>query len=345
VDQRLGRVEHPVALFSNGLGDALLTLPTVRALAALFPGRLTLLCPGRDKRLCYQFVALRQCLELPRATTPDANDGDPRQFDVAAAAAAVDGCDLFLSLVPWYARSLDELVLRLMPHTTIGPHPAFDRTAAREPGMHYADQVFQVAKECAPGLRLEDFAKGPRVAPAAWRQARAFRARLPRGARVLAIHPDPAACWKSEKEWQPAKFVEVLEAFLGRHHEYFAFVVGRCYDKLERGKHADRIICCLGLPLDLTVALVGTADLFLGVNSGMLHAADLFHVPSVGLFGPEDGQHGWRDWGLRFAPGRNVSARRSVKDIEVGPVLEALDDLIQSGPSGWSRGPAVGGDV
>src|SRR5262249_26037700 len=107
-----------------------------------------------------------------------------------------------------------------MPHTTIGPHPAFDRMAAREPGMHYADQVFQVARGCAPGLRLVDYAQPPRIAPAAWRQACAFRARLPRGARVLAVHPDPAAGGESEREWQPDKFVEVLEAFLSRHREY-----------------------------------------------------------------------------------------------------------------------------
>jgi ADP-heptose:LPS heptosyltransferase len=225
------------------------------------------------------------------------------------------------------------LVLRLMPHTTIGPHPAFDRFTAWAPGRHYADQVFQVAQECAPGLRLEDYATGPPIAAAAWQKALAFRARLPRGARVLALHPDCSTKLKSEKEWQPAGFALVLEAFLSRHPEYFAFVVGQCYDNLECGKHADRIISCLGLALDLTVGMVGTADLFLGVNSSMLHAADLFHVPSVGLFGPEEGGHGWRDWGVRFAPGRNISARRSVKDIEVGPVLEALDDLIPGGPS------------
>src|SRR5215208_6177602 len=136
MESRLGRIEHPVALFSNGLGDALLTLPAVRALTMLFPGRLTLLCPRQAFQLCYQFLPLKQWVELIWAKDSEADAWDgrhgrvhPFDFDVIAAAASVDCCDLFLSLVPWHARSIDELVLRLIPHTTIGLSPTYDWVA------------------------------------------------------------------------------------------------------------------------------------------------------------------------------------------------------------------------
>ena len=38
------RCRTPVVFFANGIGDTVLALPALRALAALFPGRLSLVC-------------------------------------------------------------------------------------------------------------------------------------------------------------------------------------------------------------------------------------------------------------------------------------------------------------
>ncbi|MDE0553100.1 MAG: hypothetical protein OXI24_02705, partial [Candidatus Poribacteria bacterium] len=43
--QQLLKAENPVALFTNAIGDFIMTLPALRALCFLFPERLTVVCP------------------------------------------------------------------------------------------------------------------------------------------------------------------------------------------------------------------------------------------------------------------------------------------------------------
>jgi ADP-heptose:LPS heptosyltransferase len=70
---------------------------------------------------------------------------------------------------------------------------------------------------------------------------------------------------------------------------------------------------------------VQESDLFLGADSSMLHAADLFRVPGVGLFGPTDP----RRYGFRFARHRHIRNRRGMKFIQESAVLAALESLLR----------------
>jgi ADP-heptose:LPS heptosyltransferase len=70
------------------------------------------------------------------------------------------------------------------------------------------------------------------------------------------------------------------------------------------------------------MGLVANADLFVGIDSSMLHAADLARVPGVGLFGPTRAA----TWGFRFGPHRHVD-RSTMADITVEEVLSAMEDL------------------
>ena len=54
----LASAERPVALFCNGLGDHLLTLPAIRAMAHIFPGRLRLACLPGSRELFYSDLPL-----------------------------------------------------------------------------------------------------------------------------------------------------------------------------------------------------------------------------------------------------------------------------------------------
>jgi ADP-heptose:LPS heptosyltransferase len=73
------------------------------------------------------------------------------------------------------------------------------------------------------------------------------------------------------------------------------------------------------------------ADLFLGVDSLFLHAADLFRVPSVGLFGPT----ACEEWGFRVTPTwRHISGHGSMDTIQREAVLDALLSIAGAGGSG-----------
>ncbi|MFE8604306.1 glycosyltransferase family 9 protein [Archangium violaceum] len=54
----------------------------------------------------------------------------------------------------------------------------------------------------------------------------------------------------------------------------------------------NRVLSCSGShALPVAMAVVACAYLVLGLDSCMLHVADFFHVPAVGVFGPPDPAH------------------------------------------------------
>jgi ADP-heptose:LPS heptosyltransferase len=76
--------------------------------------------------------------------------------------------------------------------------------------------------------------------------------------------------------------------------------------------------------LELAMRLVGYSDLFLGIDSCFLHAADLYRIAGVALFGPTRPSL----WGFRFSPcARDLSAPAAdgaMASLTPASVLEAL---------------------
>src|SRR5688572_5427721 len=192
--------EHPVLFFQNGIGDAVLSLPAVRALADLFSGRLSLICPKFAHQLLYFSLRFRRVIEIPTIRTsiegavsdPTIFKGrpDPRVFDARSVAVEARWCDAFLSIVPWHSNCLEDLVLRLMPHTTVGFFPFFDLVAPFDRQVHSADVAFRLPRALSPSLCLADYAGPPVLPPEARTRARQIREMLPRGTRLLVAHPD-----------------------------------------------------------------------------------------------------------------------------------------------------------
>jgi hypothetical protein len=115
----------------------------------------------------------------------------------------------------------------------------------------------------------------------------------------------------------------VVERFLGERPEYKVLVSSLA--PFDLGSHDGRVIP-VDTHLELTLAMMRHVDLFLGVDSCFLHAADLFRVPGVALFGPTAPS----EWGFRLSPSfRHVSAE-SMDQIRPERVLEALLEVAES---------------
>src|SRR5882724_5596182 len=95
----------PVVFFANGIGDTFLNLPALRALSTLFPTKPILICNPGAYRLCFSELSLRKVVE-----TRLWDEDGIRQFDPRELAADIDGCDIFISLVPWYSEPLKALL-------------------------------------------------------------------------------------------------------------------------------------------------------------------------------------------------------------------------------------------
>jgi ADP-heptose:LPS heptosyltransferase len=84
------------------------------------------------------------------------------------------------------------------------------------------------------------------------------------------------------------------------------------------------VIPCYGLSLASSCCLVAESDFFIGIDSCMLHVADLARVPGVGLFGPTN----VKEFGFYIGPHIMIQGAGTMEKIEAGMVTEALNHLV-----------------
>jgi hypothetical protein len=315
----LEHVRHPAVLsFAlGGWGDRLLKLPALQALDALFPGRLVLVGEQSVYERLYNGIHWRRVCSVREADWTKGGD----LADVGQLAAEIGDCDLLLSLNSGYfPRFYRDLLDALRPGTSIGFSPPFEIVLPRPWTSHQAEWPFAVPTHLNRSLNVEDFAR-PRLASQYEDLASSFLALVPAGCRILAVHPDT----KPGKMWIPSRFTEVVRHFLACHPDFIAIVFGRAGQNVNI--QGDRVISGQDFAVPLSMCLVGRSDIFLGVDSCLLHAADMYGVPGVGLFGPTEDYR----WGFRFAPHRHVRGDGGLMTtITVDAVMEALEALLRT---------------
>src|SRR5215813_4238180 len=291
--------KSPVVIWNyGGIGDHLLGLPAIRALANLFGERLRVICYPGTRSLFLSELPPGSVLETAtydRYGRSISLDGDGRgaatiaaggsmwMFDYADVARQIGGdCDLLVSLNPTHSLGAHRLMELLLPRHSVGFAPSFEVPVPAIESKHRADVIFETVRCLDPTAVIEDYA-GPSVAARSYIELAHRRRSLASSTRVLVVHADTSP----EKMWPPNRFRKLLDCFLDSHPEFGVFLVGARDIGLGLSHH-NRMQRFIAQELPLSLALVGQADLFLGVDSGLLHCADLHRVPGVGLFGPTD---------------------------------------------------------
>lgn len=303
-----------VILFGGGIGEHLMILPALRALAELFPQKLAWMgFPPvlKDLYLDVHFTAVyTDCMRKENGKV---------KVDVNRASQVLREDDLLISLCTWFSSEIDELLTTVPDVTTLGHYPQFHLFNRVEEQVHLFDSGFRLVQEINPQFCLEDYAQPPLLKEVYRYPARQLKKALPEGSKVLVVHADT----KPEKMWPVERMRANLDFFLSQHPEYVVWVVGRQDLQINSGQHAGRIRLYLNLPLGAALALVSEADLFLGIDSCMLHAADLFRVPGIALFGPTSPA----ERGFRFTRHVHLDGRGSLSNIQVSEVIDALECL------------------
>jgi ADP-heptose:LPS heptosyltransferase len=324
---------HPLVLFvTAGFGDSLLSIPTVRALASVYPNRLALICrPGA--RELYSGLGLAAVHELDWLRVIAGEEWASEEMR-----SAFRSCDVLLCLDSYRKPPHDVLFEHVDPLHSVGFFPPFEVVVPAERDKHEADLLFEIPRHLDPSLRSSDFARPPPLEPRHRHWARNLRraAAAPRS-RVLVVHADT----QEEKMWPRARWAAVLDLFLARHPEFVTFVVGLRSLGLEGIASGRRVVPLCRLGLAHTIAVVGESDLFCGVDSCMLHAADLFGVPGVGLFGPTD----CRRYGFRFTPhvhvcghNRELAGEPEFHDTKIVIVTDSLGRTYRRRRHTWANG-------
>lgn len=301
-----------VALFHwNGLGDHLLALPALRALERGLPGPVTVLDgPGKH------FVFTQ---DFTRAHRAELRMADPieRDIDVAGSVETAGRCDVFLSMASWVNPTLLSLARGMGARRTVGFFFPFDEPVPPVPERHMFEDYFALARHLVPDARFEEHAQRPVYSPAATAAAHALRRTLVRpGEKLLFVHPDT----HPTKMWTPEGLAAALRRFLGARPDYAAVVMSEDDYPLPLGDLGRRVQASHA-HLELALALLSTADLFLGIDSVFLHAADLERLPGVALFGPATSAS---RWGFHLSPGGRHVTAACLPELAPAPVVEAL---------------------
>lgn len=307
--------ERPAAFIVNRLGDQLFSLPTMRALGSLFPDGIQLFL-GEDMRaFFYQGLPVSQPVIVRWASD------NQHSMDVDRTARAAAPCDLLVCLSPDPWTFVGPLAERLGATWTVGYGEGLHDQLQRD-RTHAFDRLFAIARRLEPALRFDDFSEPPTFSRAAEAAAVRFLESA-RGAwpHVLFVHPETAP----ERMWERERLAWVLDRFLRERNDFMVLVAS--LEPIDLGGPHDRIRW-IDQHLELTLALMRHMDLFLGIDSCFLHAADMYRVPGVALFGPT------LDWekGFRLSPnGRHVTAE-TMDAIRREDVLDALLDVASGIP-------------
>jgi hypothetical protein len=317
IQKRALSAEHPLAFFCNGYGDNFLNLPALRALSRLFEGRLTLVCRKGPDLFCFDDLAVNRKIAI------DARfNGEDYEFDAVAAAAEVGQCDLFLSLVPWSSSSLSKLLEAWGDIASIGFFESYTSHLRLDYDKPSADLAFDIVRTLNPDCHLHDFLEPLRYPTERRQDVHDIFSMLEPGTRILSVHMDTRA----NKNWDENRWIESLDAFLDKHTDFIALLVGRPKRPVDTAqwRNASRVIPCYGLSLPSSCCLVAESDFFIGIDSCMLHVADIARVPGVGLFGPTNA----KEFGFYIGPHIMIQADGSMDKIAVDIVAEALNRLV-----------------
>ncbi|MBZ9850020.1 hypothetical protein LB565_18720 [Mesorhizobium sp. CA14] len=298
---RLKSVSRPAILYSDGIGDTLLSLPTLRALSQLLSGRAV-------------FIGSQCSLNIIDAEGI-ASELIVRLQDPRETAGLLKECDLLISVDPGEpADYAGEMMNVLQPAWTVGWPSNHKVALANNDRLHFVDEVFLAAAFFDRSLRVETFAGPPRFGVCELDFAIAL-ARGWKGYRSFVVHCETSVV----KMWPIESFRGLIETVLSYFSDVIVLIVGEGSHRFDDIPHGDRVISCEGLPLAKSMALVACADAFIGVDSSMLHVADLFLVPAIGLFGPTDPER----WGCRFTVHEHICARGGSLDALSGEEVVA----------------------
>lgn len=310
--------------FSNALGDHILNLPAIRGLCQLFSGRLTMLVGNSWARTLLAGLPLRDIVE-----TRILYVGGAGQFDAALVAETLGKIDLFLSLNPWHSGSVTELLNRLRPRSSVGFFPDFSTALPLDFSCHSVDLAFQVVRLFDRSRSPEDYLSRLPLPSGSEDFATSLRSQIGSDRKLLVVHAET----KSEKRWPPNYMAETIATFMSIHPEFVVIAIGAHEIAINE---TPGLIAAVGLRIESAMALLCSADLFLGVDSFPLHVADFAQVPGVGLFGPTDA----REFGFRFSPvHRHVQATQEMAEISVTAVVQALEDVLQRSHGESNRAP------
>lgn len=307
-----------VVFFANGLGDYILTLPSLRALAWRLPTPLTLVTDDCPADLLFGDVGFSEIVMVPMSRL---DWSTARSFDAASLSKRIGDADYFISLVPWDSIALRRLIEGSNFEATFGFGPGFDFSLRLDPDRHAADRSFDLVKKFGEDFDIMDFAEPISLPSHFVTAASRIRQAVGGDRRILVVHEETST---PAKRWDSNRMRRMLETITAERPDLTAILVSRYGASFDIRGLEDQVVSIDRVSFGFFLALIAEADAFVGVDSVGFHAADLSQTPAVGLFGPTRPE----EWGGRFSPCAHVYGAGSMERISVEAVLAAVRSIM-----------------
>jgi ADP-heptose:LPS heptosyltransferase len=315
ITESIRQSKHPLIIWSNGgIGDAICSLPMLRALGEIYSGKAALVCGSHHGPILSELCGYGERLYLEMR-----GNRTGFEFDVGEVASRIHDVDTIIAPIPWHSQSVDALIAAYPNCRSIGFLNRFDVRLPFNRGLHAMDSGFCLVSWIAPGQQLHRYSSSFTFSEDELRFAKETAESLA-GKRLLFVHTET----KKNKQWPRAKFESVIAAFLMMNPEW-AIVIANPGGVAWFGGGATSRIAVLDTTLRGVIATLARCSGFLGIDSCLLHAADLLRVPGIGLFVDSDSTR----WGFRFSAFWHIQSSVRGRVIESPDVLHCLGELVR----------------
>lgn len=260
-----------VLFFANGIGDAFMTRPTLQAITKSYPGKFLLLTEEGAPSVLYEGLSFSRIVHVRVSNT-----GSGKR--ITTFPSNIPKCGLFLSLVPWFNKTLGTLVGYCSPTLTVGHFEYFNVIVPYTENRHAIDTTFQFATLLTGSAEVDGFLEAPELPCESYCFAGHIRALLPSHSSLVTMHFETAWSKRPPAIWAK-QLVDICRARLT--NSYFVIITKwEGFDELM----GPRTLILRGASLYDAMAVVAGSDLFVGYDSCMLHVADLALVGGVAIF-------------------------------------------------------------
>lgn len=296
--------ESILVYFRNAIGDAIMTLPTLRALYS-HSKNVSIVCDSAYEFL-FQEIDFKHVFHCDTSEIPISDQLAEYAFDT------------FVSLSTYHDEQLDAIIHKNNFEYSMGYGGPYDFEYADEHGKsNLFDVYFRCAQTLNPKLKIEDFAAPMEPnSPILLEKIRELNQP------IVVIHTDT----KADKEWSPEKFKELITLILDAYPELIVAIVGR--PKLDYTSISPRVIHVQSDAFQVSWEFVAYSDYFIGIDSCFMHLSDLNNKPGIALFGNTNVS----EWGYRFVKDSLVLQGENgvIDDISAEHVFKKFEHLVQN---------------
>ncbi len=306
----------------NGIGDYVMSVPAMRALAHFAPPPVHIVCGAVDASLLYEDTGADRIVR-----TATSGGHFAHRFDPDSPTDITPPYEWFISLAHWFSADILQLRERCRARSSAGLFPHFDLRPQFEhtqQAVHEIDRIFAVAAAFNYTTSPDEWTYALPLPSRSMAFATALAATLPVGNVLLAVHAET----RPEKIWPLDRLDAALTTVMEKRPDVSPVILNTPPEQLPRTARNPAALFAGRPPVADAMAVTAICDCFLGIDSCMLHVADLYQRPGVALFGPTDPAQ----YGYRLAPRvRAIHVRptdRNLRRLEPDAVVHALTGVL-----------------